>query len=68
MKLSVISCEIMTLSRFRENHDSDLTCYWLELFIRDDKQCDKVPKAGSDSGGISSHDGSKNDTDSDYNT
>ena len=26
-----------------------------------------VSKAGSDSGGISSHDGSKNDTDSDYN-
>ena len=29
---------------------------------------DMVSKAGSDSGGISSHDGSKNDTDSDYNT
>ena len=29
---------------------------------------DIVSKAGSDSGGISSHDGSKNDTDSDYNT
>ena len=29
---------------------------------------DTVSKAGSDSGGISSHDGSKNDTDSDYNT
>ena len=28
---------------------------------------DIVSKAGSDSGGISSHDGSKNDTDSDYN-
>ena len=27
---------------------------------------DKVSEAGSDSGGISSHDGSKNDTDSDY--
>ena len=27
-----------------------------------------VSKAGSDSRGISSHDGSKNDTDSDYNT
>ena len=27
-----------------------------------------VSKAGSDSGGISSHDGNKNDTDSDYNT
>ena len=27
-----------------------------------------MSKAGSDSGGISSHDGSKNDTDSDYNT
>ena len=29
---------------------------------------DIASKAGSDSGGISSHDGSKNDTDSDYNT
>ena len=29
---------------------------------------DIVPEAGSDSGGISSHDGSKNNTDSDYNT
>ena len=29
---------------------------------------DIVLEAGSDSGGISSHDGSKNDTDSDYNT
>ena len=29
---------------------------------------DIVLKAGSDSGGISSHDGSKNDTDSGYNT
>ena len=29
---------------------------------------DIVSEAGSDSGGISSHDGSKNDTDSDYNT
>ena len=29
---------------------------------------DIVSKAGSDSGGISSHDGSKNDTNSDYNT
>ena len=29
---------------------------------------DIVSKASSDSGGISSHDGSKNDTDSDYNT
>ena len=29
---------------------------------------DIVSKAGSDSGGISSHDGSKNDTDSDYKT
>ena len=29
---------------------------------------DKVSEAGSDSSGISSHDGSKNDTDSDYNT
>ena len=29
---------------------------------------DKVSEAGSDSGGISSHDGSKNDTDGDYNT
>ena len=29
---------------------------------------DLVPKAGSDSGGISSHDSSKNDTDSDNNT
>ena len=29
---------------------------------------DIVSKAGSDSGGIFSHDGSKNDTDSDYNT
>ena len=28
---------------------------------------DIVSEAGSDSGGISSHDGSKNDTDSDYN-
>ena len=28
---------------------------------------DIVSKAGNDSGGISSHDGSKNDTDSDYN-
>ena len=27
-----------------------------------------VSEAGSDSGGISSHDGSKNDTDSDYDT
>ena len=27
-----------------------------------------MSRAGSDSGGISSHDGSKNDTDSDYNT
>ena len=27
-----------------------------------------MSKAGSDSGGISSHDGSKNDTNSDYNT
>ena len=29
---------------------------------------DKISEAGSDSGGISSHDGSKSDTDSDYNT
>ena len=29
---------------------------------------DIVSEAGSDSGGIYSHDGSKNDTDSDYNT
>ena len=29
---------------------------------------DIVSEAGSASGGISSHDGSKNDTDSDYNT
>ena len=29
---------------------------------------DIVPEAGSASGGISSHDGGKNDTDSDYNT
>ena len=29
---------------------------------------DKVSEEGSASGGISSHDGSKNDTDSDYNT
>ena len=29
---------------------------------------DKVSETGSDSGGTSSHDGSKNDTDSDYNT
>ena len=29
---------------------------------------DIASKAGSDSGGISPHDGSKNDTDSDYNT
>ena len=29
---------------------------------------DIMSEAGSDSGGISSHDGSKNDTDSDYNT
>ena len=29
---------------------------------------DRVSKAGSNSGGISSHDGSKNDMDSDYNT
>ena len=29
---------------------------------------DIVSEAGSDLGGISSHDGSKNDTDSDYNT
>ena len=29
---------------------------------------DMVSKAGSDSGGISSHGGSKNDTDSDYST
>ena len=29
---------------------------------------DMVSEAGSDLGGISSHDGSKNDTDSDYNT
>ena len=29
---------------------------------------DIVAEAGSASGGISSHDGSKNDTDSDYNT
>ena len=29
---------------------------------------DMVSEAGSDSSGISSHDGSKNDTDSDYNT
>ena len=29
---------------------------------------DIVSEAGSDSGGTSSHDGSKNDTDSDYNT
>ena len=29
---------------------------------------DIVSEAGSDSGGISSHDGSKNNTDSDYNT
>ena len=29
---------------------------------------DIVSKAGSDSAGISSHDGSKNDTDSDYYT
>ena len=29
---------------------------------------DIVSEAGSDSGGISSHDGSRNDTDSDYNT
>ena len=29
---------------------------------------DIVSKAGSDSGGISSHDGSKNDRNSDYNT
>ena len=29
---------------------------------------DIVSEAGSASGGISSHDGSKNDTDNDYNT
>ena len=29
---------------------------------------DIMSEAGSNSGGISSHDGSKNDTDSDYNT
>ena len=29
---------------------------------------DIVSEAGSDSGGIPSHDGSKNDTESDYNT
>ena len=29
---------------------------------------DTVSEAGSDSRGISSHDGAKNDTDSDYNT